>query len=355
MNCDNYSSEQKEVAGQIKNIYSRFGIKIGNLISITEGARVSRYEFELSPDTQISKIIRLRDDISLMLSVPKVRIICPLPNKTAFAIEVANNTEKIVEFDDVFKPNEFKNSPDKPYTFLGKNLLNENACIDLSRAPHLLIGGETNSGKTTLLKSIICSLICSCSPSEAKILLITPTADEYTSIKKSKHLFSPIISDCHEALDALNTLLKECENRLKLFAEHSVKDITSYNNCSNEKLHKIVAIIDEFSLLTEYKPRDFETVISRLALYGRVAGIHLLLSTKQLTPKTVTGIIKANIPTRIALSTNNAMESRTIIDACDAECLLSKGDLLLCDNINQPQRIQAPYITDEEIVEIINS
>ncbi len=355
MNCKYYSPEQQKTAKKIVDLYSRFNVKIGNLISITEGKRVSRYEFELYPDTVVSKITKFRDDISLMLSVPKVRIICPLPNKTAFAIEVASNTEKIVQFDEVLKSSELKNSADKLCVALGKNLSNESVCINLARAPHLLIGGKANSGKTTLIKSIICSLVLSYSPAEAKILLITPKVDEYKSIENSRHLFSPIISDCREALDALNTLLEECEGRLKLFAEHSVKDITSYNNCSNKKLHRIVAIIDEFSLLTEYKPRDFEAIICRLALYGRVAGIHLIPATKQLNPKTVTGIIKANIPKRIALSTNNAMESRTIMDACDAECLLSKGDLLLCDSINQPQRIQAPYITDEEIAEIINS
>ena len=355
MSCKNYSSEQKEIAEQIIDIYSRFGVKIGDLISVTVGPRVSRYEFPLSPDTKISKITQLRDDISLMLSVPKVRLTCPVPNKMAFAIEVPNKTEKFVEFDEVFKSDAFKNSTDKLCIALGKNLSNKNICLELSKAPHLLIDGVMCSGKTTLLKSIICSLIFNNSPSELKLLLIAPKKDEFQVFENSGHLLSPVICDKCAAIEALNNLFKECENRIKLFAEHSVKNIDAYNNNADKKLPKIVAIIDETSFLTEYKLRDFETVISRLAQLGRVTGIHLILATKDLTSKNVTGIIKANFPTRIALSAQNAIESRTIIDVCDAECLLRKGDLLLCDSmLNKPQRIQVAYITDEQIKNLID-
>lgn len=355
MSCKSYSSEQKEIAEQIIDIYSRFGVKIGNLISVTEGSRISRYEFSLSPDTKISKITMLRDDISLMLSVPKVRLICPVPNKMAFAIEVPNKTEKFVEFDELLKSGAFKSSTDELNIALGKNLSNANVCLELSKSPHLLIGGSSCSGKTTLLKSIICSLILNNSPSDVKLLLIAPKKDEFEIFEKSRHLLLPMISDKDEAFEALNNLFKECEERIKLFAEHSVRNINAYNNKAENKLPKIVAVIDEFSFLTSYKLRDFETIISRLAQIGRMSGIHLVTSTKELTPKNVTGIIKANIPTRIALSTQNATESRTIMDACDAECLLLKGDLLLCNNINKPVRIQAPYITDEQIKNLINT
>lgn len=356
MSCNNYSIEQKEIAEQIVDIYSRFGVKIGNLISVAQGPRVSRFEFEVAPDIKLHKITRLRDDISLMLSVPKVRLICPVPHKTAFAIEVPNKTEKFVEFDEVFESDAFKNSTDKLSIALGKNLFNENICFELSKAPHLLIGGQSNSGKTTLLKSIICSLICKNSPYEVKLLLMAPNKDELSVFENSTHLLSPVICDKCRAIEALNNLFEKCENRIKLFAEHSVRNIDAYNNKAENKLPKIVAIIDEFSFLTEYKLRDFETLISRLAQLGRFAGIHIILATKHLTPKNVTGIIKANFPTRIALSTQNAIESRTIMDSCDAECLLLKGDLLLCDNpLNKPQRIQAAYISNERVKEIVNT
>lgn len=356
MSCNNFSLEQKEIAQQIIDIYSRFGVKIGNLISVEQGPRVSRYEFALSPDTKISKITKLRDDISLMLSVPKVRLVCPVPNKMAFAIEMPNRTEKFVDFDEVFKSDAFKNSTDKLCIALGKNLSNDNVCLELSKSPHLLIGGGACSGKTTLLKGIICSLIFNNSPSEVKLLLIAPQKDEFEVFEKSKHLLSPVICDKCTALEALNNLFNECEERIKLFAEHFVRNIDAYNEKAEKKLARIVAIIDETAFLTEYKLRDFETVISRLAQIGRMAGIHFILATKDLTSKNVTGIIKANIPTRIALSTQNAIESRTIMDACDAECLLLKGDLLLCDNmLNKPQRIQTAYITDEQIKNLINT
>ena len=355
MSCKSYPSEQKEIAEQIIDIYSRFGVKLGNLISIEQGPRVSRYEFSLSPDTKISKITKLRDDISLMLSVPKVRLICPVPNKMAFAIEVPNKTEKFVDFDEVFKSNSFKNSADKLCIALGKNLLNNNVYLELSKSPHLLVGGCSCSGKTTLLKSVICSLIFNNTPSEVKLLLIAPKRDELEVFEKFEHLLSPVICDKHAAIEALNNLFKECEERIKLFAAHSVRNIDAYNNKAKNKLPKIVAVIDEFSFLTSYKLRDFETVISRLAQMGRMSGIHLVLSTKEFTPKNVTGIIKANIQTRIALSTQNAIESRTVMDSCDAECLLLKGDLLLCDCIlTKPQRIQAAYISDKKIKDFVN-
>lgn len=356
MSSNNCSLEQKEIAKQIIDIYSRFGVKIGNLISVAQGPRVSRYEFSLFPDAKISKITKLRDDISLMLSVPKVRLVYPAHNKMAFAIEVPNKTEKFVEFDEVFKSDAFKNSTDKLCIALGKNLSNENICLELSKSPHLLIGGGLCSGKTTLLKNVICSLIFNNSPSEVRLLLMAHQKDDFEVFEKSKYLLSPVICDKCAAIEALNNLFKECKERIKLFAAHSVRNIDAYNNKVENKLPKIVAVIDEFSYLTSYKLRDFETVISRLSQTGRMAGIHLVISTNELTPKNVTGIIKANIPTRIALSTQNAIESRTIIDACDAECLISKGDLLLCDNmLNKPERIQAAYITDAQIENLINT
>ncbi len=343
-------SHQKETAEQIVDIYSRFGVKTGEFIGVAEGPRVSRYEFSLSPDTKVSKITMLRDDVSLMLSAPKVRIICPVPDKTAFAVEVPNKTEKFVEFDEVFDAEGIGASANELRVVLGKGFSNEKVCFSLSRAPHLLVGGQSCSGKTTLLKSIICSLILSNSPSELKLLLIAPKKDELEIFEKTKHLLSPVICEDYAAIEALNNLFKECENRIKLFAEYSIRNIDAYNDKARNKLPKIVAFVDEFSYLTAYKGRDFEVVISRLAQIGRMTGVHLVLSTNELTPKNITGIIKANIPTRIALSTKNAMESRAIIDSCDAECLLSKGDMLLCFMMNRPKRIQAAYINDEQII-----
>lgn len=355
LNYNNYSDEQNKIAEQIKEIYYKFGVEVGKIVDITEGPRVTRFEFQLPTDTKISKITMLRDDISLMLSVPKLRIICPIPSKTTFAIEIPNKSENFVMFDAVYNTDIVKNSSDKLSVSLGKNISNENIFLNLSKAPHLLIGGSEYSGKTTLLKNIATALICNNTPDELKLLLTAPQKDELQVFEGSKHLLSPIICNADMAIEALNNLVNDCEERIKLFTNHSVRCIDDYNNVTDNKLKKIVVIIDEISFLTAYKLRDFETIISRICQIGRMAGIHVILSTKNLTSKNITGIIKANIPTRIALSVRNAVESRTIIDACDAECLLLKGDLLLCDSImNKPQRIQAVYITDERIKDLIS-
>lgn len=343
------SPESKETAQQIKDFYTRFGVTIGDLVDVAEGARVSRYEFELLPETKISKITTLRDDISLMLSVPKVRLICPIPHRMGFAVEVPNKKERFVEFDEVLL-----SETDKLGVLLGKDLFDETVYLDLAKAPHLLIGGGACAGKTMLLKTIICSLMLKNAPSEVKFLVMAPQKDELEVFETFNRFLSPVICDKEIAFEWLNNLFEEGAKRIKLFAEHSVRNIDAYNEIAKEKLHKVVVVVDEISFLTGGKLREFETIVSRLAQIGRMAGIHMILATKDLTPKNVTGIIKANIPTRIALSVQNPMESRTIIDTCDAECLLPKGDLLFCDNmLHKPQRIQAVYLTDEQIRNLI--
>ncbi|MBQ3075605.1 MAG: hypothetical protein IJC26_06010 [Clostridia bacterium] len=182
------SVEQRETACQIRDLYSRFGVEIGALAEIAAGPSVSGYEFELTPDTKISKIIKLRDDISLMLSVPKVRLICPTPNKASFVIEVPNKKRRFVEFDEVFRSEAFQGAADGLRIVLGKDLSDEPVCFDLSRAPHLLIGGAACSGKTTLLKTILCSLILRNSPAELKLLLMAPEGREYEAFEASGHL-----------------------------------------------------------------------------------------------------------------------------------------------------------------------
>ena len=342
--------EEKETARKITEIYSLFGVKIEALIGVLSGPRVTRFEFQVAPDTKISKITKLRDDISLMLSVPKVRLICPIPGKMAFGIEVPNGAERTAMFDEVFTTKAFTSSMDKLCVVLGKNLSNDSVCLELSKAPHVLIGGQSCSGKTTVLKNMIVSLICSTKPSEVKLLLIDPKKQAFDVFKNTDHLLEPVIYDEQNAIDSLKRLCEECVSRYQLFQTHLVKNIDAYNQAAQKPLHRIVAIIDEMSFLTKHNLGDFELAVCRIAQVGRAAGIHIVLATNDLMPQNITGIIKANIPTRIALSTNNGIESRTIMDSCDAECLLLKGDMLLCDRmLNKPQRIQAPYLTEKEI------
>lgn len=347
--------KEREMADRIIELYSHFNIKIEALLGVLSGPRVTRFEFQVSPDTKMSKITQLRDDISLLLSVPKVRLICPIPGKTAFGIEVPNGTESTVSFDEVFTSDAFAGSSDKLCVVLGKNLSNDNVCLDLSKAPHVLIGGQACSGKTTVLKNMIVSLICNTKPSEVKLLLIDPKKQAFGAFENADHLLEPVICDSQAAITSLERLVEECVRRYRLFQSHSIRNIDAYNSAAEHPMPRIVAFVDEMSFLSRRNLGDFELAVSRIAQVGRAAGIHLVLATNDLTAKNVTGIIKANIPTRIALSVNTPMESRTIMDSCDAECLLLKGDMLLCDSLlNKPQRIQAAYLTTEEIQDKLN-
>lgn len=346
----NLTSKEREIARKITEIYARFGIKIGALTGVLSGPRVTRFEFQLDPNTKASKITKIRDDISLMLSVPKVRLICPIPGKTAFGIEVPNGAERTVTFDEVFTSEAFTISSDKLCMVLGKNLSSDSVCLELSKAPHVLIGGQAYSGKTTVLKNMIVSLICNTIPSEVRLLLVDSPKQAFDIFKNADHLLEPIIYNEQAAIDSLKRLCEECVRRYQLFQTHLVKNIDAYNQAVQQPLPRIAAIIDEMSLLSRQNLRDFELAVSRIAQVGRAAGIHLVLATSDLTTRNITGIIKANIPTRIALSVSTPIESRTVIDSCDAECLLLKGDMLLYDRLlNRPQRIQAPYLTEKEI------
>lgn len=348
--CCNLPQIEREVAEKIKELYACFGVKLGALTGVLSGPRVTRFEFHVPADTKVSKITKLRDDISLMLGVPKVRLICPIPGKMAFAIEVPNGTERTVAFEEVFSSDTFTGSSDKLCVALGKNLSNDSVCLELSKAPHILIGGQSCSGKTTLLKNMIVSLICNTTPTEANLLLIDIKKNAFEVFRNEEHLLKPIICDSQTAIDNLNQLCEECARRYQLFQTHSVKNIEDYNKTAQQMLPRIVTFVDEMSFLTKHSLRDFELVVSRIAQEGRATGIHLVFATDELTPKNITGIIKANIPTRIALSVSTPTESRTIMNSCDAECLLLKGDMLLCDSmLNKPQRIQAAYLTTEEL------
>jgi len=354
MDC-NLPLKEREMADRIIALYSRFHIKIEALSGVFSGPRVTRFEFQVAPDTKLSKITQLRDDISLLLSAPKVRLICPTPGKSAFAIEIPNGLESTVTFDEVFTSETFAKSSDKLCLVLGKSLSNDSVCLELSKAPHVLIGGQANSGKTTVLKNMIVSLICNTSPSEVKLLLVDPKKQAFGAFEKAEHLLEPVIYDSQVAMDSLERLVEECVERYRLFQARSVRNIDAYNITTEQTMPRIVAIVDETGFLTKHNSRDFELTVSRIGQVGSAAGIHLVLATNNLTAKNVTGIIKANIPTRIALSTQNSMDSRTIMDSCDAECLLLKGDMLLCNSmLNKPQRIQAAYLTNEEIQKKIN-
>lgn len=346
--------EQKKKAEQIIDLYSLFGIKIEAFTGVLEGERVTRYEFRPDGGEKLSKIADLADDISLNLGVPRVRMQCPIPGKTAFGIELPNDNPKTVPFEEIFSSEEFKKSEDKLCVVLGKTLGGAVKVIELSKAPHLLIGGQLCSGKTTAMINMIVSLIKNTTPEEVKLLLVDTKKCELGAFENSKHLLAPVITEKEQAMQSLTEQANEVDRRLKIFAESGVRDITAYNRISEKPLHRTVIFIDEFSEINEEFGFGFVQSVCAIAQRGRAAGIHIVLATEHISPANVSGMIKANIPTRICFSVASPIESRTVIDARGGECLISKGDMLYLPlGSLGTERIQAAYIDYDKIPEMI--
>ncbi len=345
--------EQKKNAERIIDTYALFGIKIEAFTGISQGPRVTRYEFRPDGGEKLSKIADLADDIALCLGATSLRLICPIPGKSAFGVEIPNADPKTVEFEEIFDSNEFKKSEDPLCVVLGKNIEGRNTIIELSRAPHLLIGGQTCSGKTAVITNMAVSLIKNSAPEAVKLLFIDPKNCEYSVFGGSKHLLCPVITDPTKGVEALKGLVDEIGNRLALFTQNGVRDITAYNRTSNTPVHRIVAFVDEFSLLADAS-NEFEMTACRIAQMGRAAGVHLVLATGEISNRVVSGMLKANIPSRIALSVKNAIESRIIIDTIGAHRLLLKGDMLYTSIVNPtPCRVQNAYIDPDKLPEIL--
>lgn len=347
-----FSKDLQEEAKRLTEICGCFGIKIRSLIGICPGPRVTRYEFSVEPQTKMHRIKRLRDDISLMLSVSPIRMICPASTESSFAIEIPNGSDEKVNFEDAFASSECESCTDPLPALLGTDLLGEGVCMSLSKAPHVLIGGKTGSGKTTLLHNILLSLMRTQKPSQVKFLLISAQKRELSAYEKTNFLWEPVLGMDEDVLGALKQLEEECTWRYEQMKQHSVRNVDRLNLVSKEQLPRIVAILDEFAYLPTKKMRELESLVCRLAPIGRAAGIHLILSTAVLNSKTVTGLIKANLITRIALSVEKRAESLTVIDQGDAEVLLPYGDLLYCDStLTGPQRINVSYLNCEAVEE----
>ena len=342
--------QQKKTAERLADTFLLFGVKIEAFCGVSAGPRVTRYEFKPEASQKVSKITRLVDDISLALGVSGIRLICPIPGKLSFGVEVPNDVQKNVEFEEVYSSEQFQKSKDPLCVALGKDLEGEARIIELSRAPHLLIGGQAGTGKTTLLYSMILSLMKNNSSEEVKLLLVSPKKNEFGVFEDSDHLYIPIISDPQEGVKALNELVEEMVRRFNLLVDKGTRDITAYNRNADKPLCRIVVFIDEMSLLFKAAPNEFETAVVRIAQLSRAVGIHLVLATEDTSHKTITGIIKANIPSRIALSVKTPVESRVILDSCGAERLLSQGDMLYqSPAARYPDRIQGAYVDYNEI------
>lgn len=330
------------------------------VIQVTQGPTVTRYEIQPAVGVKVSSIVRLADDIALNLEAKSIRIEAPIPGKAAVGIEVENDKVTMVHIREVIDSQEFKNSKSKITFAVGKNISGKAVVADLKAMPHLLIAGSTGSGKSVCINSIIVSLLYKASPDEVKLILIDPKVVELGNYNGIPHLMIPVVTDPTKAAAALNWAVSEMTDRYKKFAEEGVRDLESYNeyvmaNGEEEKvMPQVVIIIDELADLMMAAPSQIEESICRLAQMARAAGMHLIVATQRPSVDVITGVIKANIPSRIAFAVSSQVDSRTILDMQGAEKLVGKGDMLFNPmGMGKPVRIQGTFISDSEVHKVI--
>ncbi|MCR4616403.1 MAG: DNA translocase FtsK [Clostridiales bacterium] len=341
----------------IKTLKS-FGVE-ARIIDVYRGPTVTRYELQPAEGVKISKITNLADDIALRLAASGVRIEAPIPNKAAIGIEVPNKTKSMVSLREIIDTPKFKTAKSKLNVALGKDITGNIICADLAKMPHLLIAGTTGSGKSVCLNTMIISILYNATPEEVKLLMIDPKQVEFMIYNGIPHLEIPVVSDPKKAAGALSWAVSEMLKRYKLFSEKNVRNITGYNNLADtvegmERMSQFVIFIDELSDLMMAAPDEVEDSICRLAQMARAAGMHLVIATQRPSVNVITGVIKANIPSRISLSVSSQIDSRTIIDMAGAEKLLGNGDMLFNPvDISKPLRVQGCYVSEEEVENVV--
>jgi len=350
---------KKEVMNNVKileDTLKNFGVS-ANISQVSVGPTITRYELQLSPGVKVSKILSLADDISLSLASPGIRIEAPIPGKAAIGIEVPNKDISMVLLREVLESEEFKKQKSKISFCLGKDVAGATIVADLSKMPHLLIAGSTGSGKSVCINALIASILYKATPDEVKLLLIDPKVVELSVYNKIPHLLVPVVTDPKKAAGALNWAVMEMTERYKKFAMNNVRDIYGYNKSDKEgleKLPQIVVVIDELADLMMVSPGEVEDSICRLAQMARAAGIHLVVATQRPSVDVITGLIKANIPSRISFAVSSHVDSRTIIDMGGAEKLLGKGDALFYPvGEAKPVRVQGAFVSEKEIERLV--
>jgi len=334
-----------------------FGIS-AKVVQISRGPAITRYELQPAPGIKVSRIVSLSDDIALSLAAQSVRIEAPIPGKAAIGIEIPNNDVTPVLLKEVLESEEFALSPSKLVVGLGKDIAGNNVVTDISRMPHLLIAGATGSGKSVCVNTLIVSILYKATPDDVKILMIDPKVVELNHYNGIPHLLLPVVTDPKKAAGALNWVVQEMINRYKLFADKGTRDLERYNECVTDKVEKlpqILVIIDELADLMMVAPADVEDAICRLAQMARAAGIHLVIATQRPSVDVITGVIKANIPSRISFAVSSHIDSRTILDMGGAEKLLGRGDMLFYPvGLTKPIRMQGAYISEKEVEAIVS-
>lgn len=341
-----------------KTLYS-FGVS-AKVENVSVGPAITRYELKPAEGVRVSKIANLADDIALNLAAKSIRIEAPIPGKQAVGIEVPNEESEVVHIRDILQTDEFKEHKSKLAFALGKDVSGDAIVTDIAKMPHVLIAGATGSGKSVCINTLIASIIYKAKPSEAKLVMIDPKIVELSVYNGIPHLLIPVVTDPKKAAGALAWAVQEMENRYTMFASKGVRDLKGYNEVIEKednfgKLPHIVIIVDELADLMMVAKGDVEDAICRLAQKARAAGMHLVIATQRPSVDVVTGLIKANIPSRIAFAVSSQVDSRTILDQVGAEKLLGKGDMLFFPTgAPKPVRIQGAFISDKEVEKLVN-
>lgn len=357
-NSGDIVAELKNNGEKLVETLESFGVST-KISAITRGPAVTRYELQPAAGVKISQITNLSDDIAMNLAASGVRIEAPIPNKSAVGIEIPNKIVNVVDIKELIDCNDFKGAKSKLTVSLGRDIEGSPICTDLAKMPHVLIAGATGSGKSVCINSMIISLLYKSTPSEVKFIMIDPKTVELSNYNGIPHLLVPVVTEPSKASGALKWAVQEMEKRYRKFAETGVRDLASYNSkCENsedmEKMPQIVIIIDELADLMMVARNEVEDSICRLAQKARAAGMHLVLATQRPSVNVITGVIKANIPSRIAFAVSSQVDSRTILDMSGAEKLLGKGDMLFSPiGMSKPKRVQGCFVSDDEIEAVV--
>ncbi len=360
----NTQNQLRETAQKLEQTLKTFGVNV-TVTDISCGPSVTRYEIQPEMGVKVSKIVNLADDIKLNLAAADIRIEAPIPGKAAVGIEVPNAENVTVSFRDLLESNEFKNSQSKITFAVGKDIAGQTKVADIAKMPHMLIAGATGSGKSVCINTIIMSILYKADPKDVKLIMIDPKVVELSVYNGIPHLMIPVVTDPKKAAGALHWAVAEMTERYQKFAEIGVRDIHGYNSRVDsvqvpegqeapKKMPQIVIIVDELADLMMVASNDVEEAICRLAQLARACGIHLIIATQRPSVNVITGLIKANMPSRIAFAVTSGVDSRTILDMNGAEKLLGKGDMLFNpQGVPKPIRVQGAFVSDKEVAEVV--
>ena len=361
----NSATQLRETAAKLQQILKDFGVSV-TVTDVSCGPTVTRYELQPDQGVKVSKVLSLADDIKLNLAVADIRIEAPIPGKAAIGIEVPNKENSTVTLRELLASEEFDNHASNLAFAVGKDIGGKTIITDIAKMPHLLIAGATGSGKSVCINTLIMSLLYKASPEDVKLIMIDPKVVELSTYNGIPHLLIPVVTDPKKAAGALNWAVAEMTRRYQLFAEYQVRNLQGYNEKVKsiemlededkpQKLPQIVIIVDELADLMMVAPGDVEDAICRLAQLARAAGIHLIIATQRPSVNVITGLIKANMPSRLAFAVSSGVDSRTILDMNGAEKLLGKGDMLFYPyGYPKPVRIQGAFVSDEEVNAVVD-